>query len=734
MLLNVPRMWIKLALLTKQWRCARAVLRRHPMRVFGTRLLAVLWCWSAGSLAARDAAKYEDLWSLKPIMRPALPTNATASPNPIDAFLAQAYREKALTPLGQADKLVWLRRVSLDLVGLPASVEEQQAFLDDPSASARDKVVERLLASEQHGVRHGRHWLDVLRYSDLDENMPASPGIHLWRDWVISAINHDLHYDEFVRAQIFGNRAAKRRIVSFAGHLTPVEPRPEDLFALGFLARGATSKADTDQQLAMFAVETISTAFLGMTVGCAKCHDHFYDPIKQADYYSMKALFDPLVLRKIDLATTEQVFAHGRAVADHESRLQTLTDAMRKFIQPYYSRLYEERLSMLPKDAQAAIRKAEKDRTAAEQKVADDYHPILRIDPPKIKEIMPPDEVKQYEEQLKQLNALKPPEPLPEFWTVEEDAKRAAETNYVLITGDPARPKLSQPVPPGFPFAQKPPEFREGRRQTFVDWLTAAENPLFARVAVNRIWLWHFGGGLHASASDFGALGGKPIHPQLIDWLASEFIARKYSMKWLHRLIVTSDTYQRASSGSPELESANRRIDPDNQMFWKFPLRRLEAEPIRDALLQVAGRLDSTLGGKSFEAVKVDSSNRRTAFMSRGYRSFQDAMPDYLQTFDAEDGRAVCPRRNQTVTAPQALFTMNSELADDVSARFAERLQNNSLGNLGAAVTLGYRTALGRPPSATERAKALDYLQGDLGRVKGFAWLLLNLDEFLYVR
>ncbi|MBI3416317.1 MAG: DUF1553 domain-containing protein [Verrucomicrobia bacterium] len=703
-------------------------------RIGGAIFLAALLILSDNPLVAKDAVKYEDLWSLKPIARPAVPANVTSSPIPIDAFIAQACREKKLTPVGPAEKLTWLRRVSLDLIGLPPSVEEQQAFLDDPSASAMDKVVERLLASEQHGVRYGRHWLDVLRYSDLDENMPVSPGIHLWRDWVITAINRDLPYDEFARAQIFGNRAAKRRIVSFAGHLTPVEPRPEDLFALGFLARGATSKANSDQQLAMSAVETISSAFLGMTVGCAKCHDHFYDPIKQVDYYSMKALFDPLVLRKVDLATTEQVFAHGRAVDDYEARLQTLTDAMRKFIQPYYARLYEERLSALPKDAQAAIRKPEKERNADEQKIADDYHPILRIDPPKIKEIMPPDEVKQYEEQLKQLNALKPPEPLPEFWTAEEDAKRAVETNYVLITGDPTRPKLSQPVPPGFPFAQTPPEFREGRRQTFVDWLTAPENPLFARVAVNRIWLWHFGAGLHASASDFGALGGKPVHPQLLDWLASEFIAHKYSMKWLHRLIVTSDTYRRASSGPTELEAANRRIDPDNQMFWKFPLRRLEAEPIRDALLQVAGRLDATLGGKSFDAVKADTSNRRTAFMSRGYRSFQDVMPDYLQTFDAEDGRAVCPRRNHTVTAPQALFTMNSELADDVSARFAERLKKDSRGDLAAAVMLGYRMALGRLPSTMELAKALDYLQGDLGRVKDFAWLLLNLDEFMYVR
>ena len=686
-------------------------------------------------LFAKDVAKNTDLWSLKGLARPEIPRGVCSSTNPIDAFIEEKCRDKGLSPLSSADRLVWLRRVSFDLIGLPPSLEEQEALLRDESAEAMDKVVDRLLASEQYGVRYGRHWLDVLRYADRDENMPAAPGIHLWRDWVIAALNQDLPYDAFVRAQICGNRAAKRRTISAAGHLTPVEPRPEDLFALGFLARGATSLMNADQQLAMSAVESISSAFLGMTVGCAKCHDHFYDPIAQTDYYSMKALFDPLVLRRVDLATASEVFAQGRAVEQYQARLGALVEKMRRFIAPYHDRLYEERLSILPEEVQAAIRKPEKARTAREQKIADDYYPVLRIDPPKIKEVMPAEEVKQYEDYLKQIDELKPPEPLPVFWTVEEDAKRAAETNYVLTTGDPTRPKLSQPVPPGFPFAPTKPEFRDGRRETFADWLTAPENPLFARVAVNRIWQWHFGSGLHHASSDFGTIGGEPVHPKLLDWLASEFIAQKYSMKWLHRLIVTSETYRRASSGPPDRESANRRIDPEDQFLWKFPLRRLEAEPIRDALLLVAGELDLTVGGKSFEGGKTGvDSNRRAAYMSRGYLSFTNAMPDYLQTFDAEDGRMACPRRNQTVTAPQALFMMNHELVEEVCSRFAERLAKESCGDCATAVTRGFRIALGRPPSDAELARALDYLQSEPGKVKGFAWLLLNMDEFLYVR
>lgn len=588
----------------------------------------LLWCLPITGFASKDLPKLSDLWALKPLVQPPIPSEVSASTNPIDAFITESARDAGVTLFDSADALTWLRRVTLDLTGLPPTPAEQDDFLQDSSPAGRERVVDRLLASEQHGVRYGRHWLDVLRYADLDENMPAAPGIHLWRDWVISSLNRDLPYDDFVRAQICGNRAAKRHTISPEGHLTEVEPRPEDLFALGFLSRGATSRANKDQQLAFAAAETISTAFLGLTVGCARCHDHFFDPIKQTEYYSLKAVFDPLVIRPVDLATPAERFAQGQAVAEHEARVKTVVAAMRKYIEPYHRRLYEERLSALPQDAQAAIRKPESERTAAEQKVAEDYHPILRIDPPKIKEVMPQDQIPRYEAYLKELADLKAPEPLVVFWTVEDDARRATEKSYVLTTGDPARPKLSQEVTPGFLFTSRPPEFRDGRREALADWLTGAENPLFARVAVNRIWQWHFGTGLHASSSDFGALGGQPIHPRLLDWLAVEFVAHHYSMKWLHRLIVTSDTYRRASAGPHSLEAANRQRDPDNHRLWRFPLNRLEAEPVRDAMLLAAGKLDLTVGGKSFDPAATNGTAwRRAAFMRRGYQAFREVMP-----------------------------------------------------------------------------------------------------------
>jgi hypothetical protein len=330
-------------------------------------------------------------------------------------------------------------------------------------------------------------------------------------------------YDDFVRAQICGNRARDRWKLIVTGFRNPVPARLDDVFALGFLARGATSRQNGDQALAISAVETISSAFLGMTVGCAKCHDHFFDPIKQADYYSMKALFDPLVLEPVELSTPEERFAYGHAMDDYERKVRELEERINPLSEPYRRKVFEERVSALPPDVQAVIRKPEKQRTAAEQKTADDYFPILRLDPPKVREVMPPDVAKQYDELVKEFRAQKEPAPLPVFYNVHEDAKRAGEKSYVLNTGDPARPKLDKEVQPGFPFAPEKLEFREGRRETFVDWLTAPENPLFTRVAINRIWQWHFGEGLHSSSSDFGTLGGQPLHPKLLDYLASEF-------------------------------------------------------------------------------------------------------------------------------------------------------------------------------------------------------------------
>ncbi len=691
-------------------------------------------------------AEKPKLWSLQPVVKPPVPAGYA---NPIDAFLGVRHKEKGLTPAGPADKLTLLRRLTFDLTGLPPTPAQQDAFLADDSPQAYESLAGRLLADPQHGVRWARHWLDVLRYADLDgldgSVMPAAPGIYLWRDWMIHALNNDLPYDQFVRAQIVGNRHRALTSMSATGRRGRVEANPEDQFALGFLARAALTRNNRDQDIAIAAVETISSAFLGLTVACAKCHDHRYDPISQKDYYAMKALFDPLVLRKVVLAGPAEIRANGHAMEEYRRQMEPIEAEIETVVASYRDKLYDERVGMLPPAVQAIVRKPARQRSVAEQKIADDYFPVLRIDPPKIKEIMPKDEIARYDELLKKQRGPKRPPELTAHWVVEESPVLLNAKSYVLTSGDPMRPEKDNPVEPGFPLKPADVDFRDGRREGFVDWLTAPENPLFARVAVNRIWQWHFGEPLHRTPSDFGTLGGKPANQPLLDYLAAEFAAHDYSMKWLHNLILTSDAYKRSSRA----DAKNMEIDPSNTYLWRFRLQRLEAEPLWDSILLSSGDLDFTLGGKSFQTVNADSkqsiflprdgtfenrTNRRGAYMARGYIPSTDVMAHFLDSFDVDDGRTPCPLRTSTVTAPQSLFLMNDAMVEKASARLADLALRDASNDLKGAVDAAFRRTIGRAPSPVERDRGLSYVENDAARLKGLAWMLYNLDEFLFVR
>jgi hypothetical protein len=324
------------------------------------------------------------------------------------------------------------------------------------------------------------------------------------------------------------------------------------------------------------------------------------------------------------------------------------------------------------------------------------------------------------------------------------------EKSYILTSGDPERPEKDHPVEPGWPFYDGEKDFRDGRVEAFSDWLTAKENPLFARVAVNRLWQWHFGEGLQKSPSDFGFLGGVPASQPLLDWLAYEFIERGYSQKAMHKLIMMSNVYRLASSGDNELTKKNMEADPLGSFLWRFRLRRMEAEQIWDSILSAAGNLDTTLGGPSFdigprnprgrgatrtgESMAEAKTNRRGAYIIRGFSTSRDITPIFLQSFDVDDGRAPCPARTQTVTAPQGLFMMNSPEIEQATTMFADRLKKESGGDLDRAVDLAYLIALNRPPSAGEKETARAYLGGSPDRLKNLAWLIFNLDEFIYIQ
>ena len=677
-----------------------------------------------------------DWWSLQPVIAPAVLDADAGIDHPIDQFLHAAYRSRGLRPVGFAEKLTLLRRVYLDLIGLPPTPAEQETFLADESPEAYEKVVDRLLESEQHAVRYARHWLDVLRYTDEDSRMIAATGMHLWRDWVINALDNDLPYDDFVQIQLTGRRADERTRMSATGYRSEREPRPGDRFALGFLARGS-STGENPENLAINAVDTVSSAFMGVTVACAKCHDHLFDPISEVDYYSMKALFDPLVLRKVTLASAEELMEAGKAMAEREKKRAPLERELTELLAPFKQRLYSERVEMLPSDVRAIILKPETARSVAEQRIADDYFPILRIDGGKINEILTDAVRKQsraLEKRLDEASRAYGRGPrIRSFYTVEIDPLRAQEKSYVLTSADTNRPELDNEVRPGWPFSKGDYDFREGHIEAFADWLTAPENPLFARVAVNRLWQWHFGVGLHRQASDFGKQAGKPTHPKLLDWLAAEFVKSGYRMKSMHRLMVTSDAYKRVSDAGSEF-AKSQQIDPNNDTLWRFPLQRLEAEPIWDAIHTAAGNLDLEVGGRSFYPRDDDEKQRRGIYIKRGFSQSRDVTPNFLQTFDVDDGRVPCPLRTQTVTAPQSLFLMNSPEIETASKLLAKRIRLESGGDLGKAIQLAYQLTVARPPTEFETDRALDYLQNDVGRFKQLCWLLFNLDEFIYVR
>ena len=664
------------------------------------------------------------LWSLKPVVRPEV---AAAGRNPIDVLMGRVHAKKGVAAAGRADQATLLRRVHLDLTGLPPTVAEVDAFLADSSAGAYERVVDRLLADPQHGVRYGRHWLDVLGYSDVDEGMIAESGIHHWRDWVVSALNRDVPYDQFVRASIAGDLSAK----------------PEDIFATGFLTRAAHSPTDAAEQLAFAAVENVSSAFLGMTTGCARCHDHMYDPISQRDFYAMKALFDPLLPDKRVLASAEEILRHPDVVQKWRAEQEVIQSRIDGITAPYEKRIFEERMATLPPAVAAVYRKDASQRSEAEKKTVLEYNSVVIPDARTYRDTLAPADAKLYESTRQELVVVRRDPPvLPTFWSVRVEAERAGRKSHLYVGG--ARTKKGDEVGPGFPFAPAGLKFEGDRRTAFLGWLTGTENPLLARVAVNRLWQWHFGEGIVETPSDFGRTGRMPMSGELLDWLASEFVARKYSMRAMHRLIVTSDLYQQESAGL----AANRAIDPGNKYLWKFPVRRLEAEAIRDSVLVAAGTLDMTVGGRSFRAEDIRERrvmsaartgyydgrvNRRGIYMGRGLDGSMNMLPAYLSLFDAEDGHVTCARRERSVTAPQVLFLLNGSLAQEAAKGLARRLEREAGGGAAERVAYGYKVVLGRAPSATERDAALSYVgQAGTAKWEEFSWMLLNLSEFVF--
>ncbi len=685
-------------------------------------------------------------WAFQPPRRSVPPEvkNHNWARNPIDRFIAAGLEANGLSPAPEAERTTLLRRVSFDLIGLPPTPEEIDAFVNDRSVFAFEKVVDRLLASPQYGVRWGQHWLDLARYADTDgfEFDQARPDAWRYRDWVVDALNRDLPYDHFVRLQLAGDEIAADDPSAFvATGFSRCYPDMVDLNDQGLRRQNALNDI----------TETTGLVFLGLTIGCARCHDHKSDPISQADFYRLQAFFSPARFRDdYPLARAPERRAYERAVTAWRSQVTQIQASILRIEKPIRDKLAPGLPMGALDHAVAAYNKPDAERSPAEVTIVYDLlHRDGRIKANDWPGLLAAGAAAEHARLLARLAQVRRAAPLgpPTARGIDEAENRAPPT-YFLKRGEfaakgpvvePAFPAvLATAAPTIVPLAGS-----TGRRKALAEWLTRDSHPLTARVVVNRLWQGHFGRGLVDTPSDFGRMGGEPTHPKLLDWLAHELIDRGWSLKALHSLIVTSSTYRQSSK--PAI-AAN--LDPDNHWLSHQNRRRLDGEAIRDALLSACGQLNLALGGPGVfpplpsELTKLSSKgaiwpvsrdardqNRRSLyiFVRRNLRY------PFFEAFDRPDTNASCPRRPVTTTAPQALSMLNSRLSADSARALAMKVRLEEGARFDAMVERAYRLALGRRPDPAERSLAREFLSSGTVSFAEFCLALFNLNEFVYL-
>jgi hypothetical protein len=666
-------------------------------------------------------------WAYTPVRQPALPAvkAKTWVRTPIDAFVLAKLEDKGLAPSPDADRATFIRRATLDAWGLIPTPEDVAAFVNDKSPKAYEKLVDRLLASPHYGERQGRRWLDLTRYADSDGyNADGTrPNIWRYRDYVIAAFNQDKPFDRFVKEQIAGDE------------LWP--DRNEALVATGFLrnfpdeinARDLNLKK---QEVANDLTDTVSSVFLGTTLGCAQCHDHKFDKISQKEYYQFQAFF-------VNASWNDDVKAvEGPARAEwlaRQARWEEATKDIRAqqdaLLKPVIEKLESDRLSGFVPDTRASITKPESERDAYDRWI---YHRNLWTLSGRTRNALAElkkkdkDGYAKYqalEEQLKPFDAIKPQDP-GNISTMSELGHSDAPPTYVLFKGIYDR-KLDQ-VQPGFPALLTtakpnivPTATSSGRRTAVANWITSPDNPLTARVFVNRQWAQVFGNGIVESVSDFGKMGTKPTNPELLDYLSAEFVQQGWSVKKLQREILLSHTYRQASAPRSDAE----KIDPGNKLLWAFPRQRLEAEEIRDSLLEASGLLEDKLGGPAvFPPLPagttapnrnfwITSDNPHEVNRRSVYVFIRRNVPyPLLDTFDWANPQIVHNKRDVTTTAPQALALINSDLVYGWSKALAGRvIKEVPRGGDSARIDRVYEILYSRKPDAFEKTRLLAFLK-----------------------
>ena len=688
-------------------------------------------------LSAKASPGDHAAWVFAPPVTPKVPTPRAAAPgaNPIDAFVLAKLEEKGIAPAPRASQRALLRRLYFDLIGLPPSEAEARAFLDDGAPDAYEKLVDQLLADPRYGERWARHWLDLVRFAESDGFAidGERPTAWRYRDYVVRAFNNDKPYDVFVQEQLAGDEIQRRAAASGEG---------EGLVALGFLRMGPWERdANFDAQLRLDWLNemagTTTQAFLGLTVGCARCHDHKYDPIPQKDFYRMQAFFAGT---RIDERPMPFLEAEDRLVM--RQKLRRLEDDL-DGADAEIKKLEKELKAKLP--AKNADAKAEPD--TLQKALNDKANTAFTAEERKLH--------KDASERVQRLT-LDVARHQPIAYSVNEVAPPAVmevEPTFVLAGGERSAPGAK--VEPGFPeriTGKSEPakvtflRYRSGRRRALAEWIASPANPLTARVMVNRIWQHHFGEGLVRTPSDFGMNGDRPSHPELLDWLATQFIEKKWSVKAMHRMMLLSNTY-RQSSGHPDAAKL-AESDPENRLLARMNWIRIESEALRDSILSHSGGLNPERGGPGmFFAVKEEvaqgfqmfkwypsdeKARRRRSLYAFQRRSL--TMP-LMEVFDAANMSESCSRRSVTTVAPQALTLLNGELTAEESRRFAARVIELAGPDPARQIQKAFTLTLVREPSGVEAQKARALYEGRSPQeaLTRLGTVLFNLNEFLYL-
>lgn len=677
--------------------------------------------WPDQSLAQLQAARH---WSLQPIRSPVPPTNAAQKlQQPIDAFVLARLEKEKIKPAAAADRATLIRRLSLDLLGLPPTPAEVDAFTSDPRPDAVEQLVDRLLASPHYGERWGRHWLDQARYADSDgyEKDKPRPFAYRYRDWVIAALNADMPFDQFTVEQLAGDllpHATIEQKIATGLHRNTLHN-----------TEGGIDPEEDRVKKTVDRTNTLGAVWLGLTLGCAQCHSHKYDPISQREYFSLYALFNNIQEHDLEAPTTDEA---AKLVADRETHakkteeLKAALTAYEQNLQPAVLEAWEKTIEAngkppegTPPKIAKTLKKSKADRKPAEQTELEKHHRLLDAEWTKLNKALTDHQAKA---------PKLPPERMAQ--TVTELAKpretKLHQRGDFLSPGDVVTPGTLA-VLPTYPIFDD----RAMNRLDLAYWIVAPENPLTARVTVNRIWQQHFGRGLVATSDDFGRQGDKPTHPEVLDWLADDFRSRGWSLKQLHRRIVTSATYQQSSAVRSEL----RTRDPDNELLARQSRRRVEAEILRDVALATSGTLAAKIGGPSVrppqpaDYASVTYAGSAKWVESKGadryrrglYTFFQRTSPyPMLATFDAPDSTECAVKRQTSNTPIQSLTLWNDVVFFEAAQQLARRVVREvPLGmsaeqTIRARATHALRLCVGRTPSQAEIDDVISLYQDQL--------------------